>query len=68
MLADFSYYLIGDRAETRIQSSEHAQFTTDQTVYRAIERVDGKSWIQSAFTPGNGGDTRSAFVGLAACA
>ena len=64
ILADLSYYLIGDRSELRIESSIHAQFTTDQTVYRAIERVDGRSWLTSAITPRHG-DSRSAFVALA---
>jgi HK97 family phage major capsid protein len=65
-LLDLSYYLVGDRAEMRLQASEHAQFTTDQTVYRCIERVDGRGWLQSAITPENGGPTRSCFVALAA--
>ncbi len=63
---DFGYYLIGDRMTVRAESSQHAQFTTDQTVYRIIERVDGRGWIQSAITPQNGTNTLSPFVTLAA--
>ena len=66
LLADFSYYLIGDRAEMRLESSSHAQFTSDTTVFRAIERVDGRSWLTSAITPANSSSTRSAFVALEA--
>ena len=62
---DFSYYLIGDRMQMRAESSAHAQFTTDQTVYRVIERVDGRGWIQSAITPQNGTNTLSPFIALA---
>jgi HK97 family phage major capsid protein len=59
---DFSYYLIGDRMQMRAEASVHAQFTTDQTVFRVIERVDGRGWIQSAITPQNGTNTLSPFV------
>lgn len=59
---DFSYYLVGDRQQMRAESSAHAQFTSDQTVYRIIEHVDGRPWIQSAITPQNGTNTLSPFV------
>jgi len=59
---DFGYYLIGDRMEMRAESSIHAQFTTDQTVYRIIERVDGRGWLQSPITPQNSIKTLSPFV------
>lgn len=59
---DFGYYLIGDRMQMRAEASVHAQFTTDQTVFRVIERVDGRGWIQSAITPQNGTNTLSPFV------
>lgn len=61
---DFGYYLIGDRMQMRAESSMHAQFTTDQTVYRVIERVDGRPWLQSAITPQNGTNTLSPYVTL----
>jgi len=61
---DFGYYLVGDRMQMRAESSVHAQFTTDQTVYRVIERVDGRGWLQSAITPKNGTNTLSPFVTL----
>ena len=65
-LFDFGYYLIGDRAELRIESSAHVKFTTDETVFRAVQRLDGRAWLLSAITPANGGDSRSAFVILGA--
>lgn len=61
---DFGYYLVGDRMQMRAESSIHAQFTTDQTVYRIIERVDGRGWIQSAITPQNSTNTLSPFISL----
>jgi HK97 family phage major capsid protein len=63
---DFSYYLIGDRMQMSLTTSEHVAFAADQTAFRIIERLDGQPWIDSALTPNNGGATLSAFVGLAA--
>lgn len=63
---DFSYYLIGDRMSMALTSSDQVAFASDQTAFRIIERLDGQPWIESALTPNNGGNTLSAFVGLAA--
>lgn len=62
---DFGYYLIGDRMAMSAQSSAHARFTEDVTVYRVIQRVDGRPWIQSSITPKNNGPALSPFVQLA---
>jgi HK97 family phage major capsid protein len=66
MVADFSYYIIGDRMDLTLTSSEHVAFATDQTAFRIVERLDGAPWIDSALTPNNGGSTLSSFVTLAA--
>lgn len=66
MLADFSYYLIGDRMQMSLTTSDQVAFATDQTAFRIIERLDGAPWIASTLTPNNGGSTLSAFVTLAA--
>lgn len=66
VFADFSYYLIGDRQTLAIESSPHVQFVNDRTVWRMIERVDGRPWVDSALTPRNGSNTMSPFVALAA--
>jgi len=63
ILADLSYYLIGDRQSLSVQSSIHARFTTDETAWRFVKRVDGQPWVDSAFTPANG-STLSPFVTL----
>jgi HK97 family phage major capsid protein len=63
---DLSYYLIGDRQSVAVASSDQFAFQNDQTAYRIIERVDGRPWLQTALTPHNGGNTLSAYVGLAA--
>lgn len=61
---DFGYYLIGDRMQMRAESSIHAGFNNDVTVYRIIERVDGRGWLQSAITPQRSTATLSPFVTL----
>ena len=64
--ADLSYYLIGDRQSLTAAASPHVKFTTDQTVYRFIKRLDGRPWLDTAITPRNGSNTLSPFVALAA--
>lgn len=63
---DLSYYLIGDRQQMQMATSEHIEFDTDQTAVRIIERVDGRPWINSAITPQTGANTLSPFVKIAA--
>lgn len=62
---DLSYYLIGDRQNMEIASSLHTRFTTDETEFRIIERVDGRPWIETALTPRNSTNTLTPFVALA---
>lgn len=64
---DLDYYLIGDRQAMQASTSPHYKFQNDQTVFRVIERVDGRPWIESAITPASGsGNTLSPFVKIAA--
>ena len=65
VFADLSYYLIGDRQMMAVTSSTDPRFSTDETAYRFIQRVDGRPWLTNAITPRNNGDTLSAFVELA---
>ncbi len=62
---DLSYYLIGDRQALEMAASPHVRFTNDETVYRFIQRVDGRPWLDSDLTPRNGTTTISPFVHLA---
>jgi HK97 family phage major capsid protein len=65
ILADLSYYLIGDRTDgLRMDSTMHLKFAEDQTAFRFIQRVDGMPWLASPITPANGGDPLSAFICL----
>jgi HK97 family phage major capsid protein len=54
LLADFGYYLIGDRAGLRIDYSDHYKFKNDMKVWRMIKRVDGQPWMKEPITPRNG--------------
>lgn len=64
---DLDYYLIGDRQAMQASTSPHFKFQNDQTVFRVIERVDGRPWIESAITPASGSaNTLSPFVKIAA--
>ena len=42
-------YLLAERAGTQIDSSEHARFLQDQTVFRGTARYDGQPVIAEAF-------------------
>lgn len=62
---DFGYYLVGDRQIMQVDSSAHAKFVNDMTVFRIISRSDGREWLETAVTPNNGGPTLSPFIQLA---
>lgn len=62
---DLSYYLIGDRQQMQMATSEHVEFDTDQTAVRIIQRADGRPWLNSAITPKKGSNTLSPFVKIA---
>lgn len=59
---DPGYYLLGDRMTMQATSSEHYKFQNDLTAIRVIERLDGRTWTQSAITAKNGTDTISPVV------
>lgn len=62
---DLPYYLIGDRMALEVSASEHFYFQNDKMAYRAVQRVDGRPWLQAPLTPHNGSSTLTAFVQLA---
>ena len=63
ILADLSYYWIGDRQDSEISASIHAKFTSNQTVWRFSHRVDGQSALNGLITLTDG-STVSPFVSL----
>lgn len=62
---DLNYYVIADRQAVTMAASPHVNFTSDETVWRFTERLDGQPWIDSALTPRHGSTTLSPFVALA---
>jgi HK97 family phage major capsid protein len=61
---DLSYYLIGDRQAMAMMASPHVKFTQDQTVFRLIQRLDGRPWLDSSLTLEDGSTVVSPFVAL----
>jgi HK97 family phage major capsid protein len=64
MLCDFTYYMIGDRRATTVESSIHANFRNNQTAFRAVHRVDGQPWLSAPITYQDGQTQVSPFVVL----
>ncbi len=64
MLADFSYYVVGDRQSLSIASSEHYRFINDEMTWKFTHRVDGQPWLKSAITLADNTNTVSPFVYL----
>lgn len=65
MFVDLTHYLVADRQAMQMSSSPHVKFTSNQTVYRFISRVDGRPWLNDSITPLNGANNLSPFVTLA---
>lgn len=65
MFVDPAYYMIGDTQGLAVASSPHVKFVTDQTVWKFVERLDGRPWLESALTPRYGSNTISPIVTLA---
>lgn len=66
LLADFRYYLIGDRQATTIDSTNIERFQYDETSWRAVHRVDGQPWLSAPITLTDGTAQISPFVILGA--
>jgi hypothetical protein len=61
-----SQYMVATKGGLRGAESIHVSFTTDQTAFRWIYRVDGQPTWKSALTPFKSSNTLSPFVTLAA--
>lgn len=57
LLADWSYYLIGQRAQTAIAASEHAAFLSDEMTWKFTHRVDGQPWLKNTRKLADGANT-----------
>jgi HK97 family phage major capsid protein len=68
LLADWRYYLLGDRQATTIESTQFDFWRYDQTSWRAVHRVDGQPWLSTPLTYQDGTTQVSPFVILGAVA
>jgi len=66
LLADFRYYLIGDRQATTIESSTAPRWIFDETTWRVVHRTDGQPWLSAPLTYSDGSTQVSPFVVLSA--
>lgn len=64
MFVDPNQYLMIDKGGLQYATSIHVQFITDQTAFRWVYRVDGKSLWSSPLTPYKGTTTLTPFVTL----
>lgn len=66
ILADWRYYLIGDRQATTLESTQYDRWKYDETSWRAVHRVDGQPWLSDALRYQDGTTEVSPFVILGA--
>jgi len=66
LLADFRYYLIGDRQATTVEASQYPRWVYDETTWRAVHRVDGQPWLSAPLTYQDAATQVSPFVVLGA--
>jgi len=66
LLADFSYYMYGDRQAPTLDVSDQSNFRRNRTAYRLILRHDGKPWMNAPMTLSDATTQVSPFVALAA--
>ncbi|MGE0722803.1 MAG: phage major capsid protein [Alphaproteobacteria bacterium] len=63
VLADMTAYRAVTKAGgTRVDTSIHLKFDTDETVFRFIFRLAGAPWWSAPISPRDGSNTRSPFV------
>lgn len=61
-LIDYSWYLWGDRQAVTMDISREHKFRTNQTVFRAVEAIDGQPWLDSKIMLADGVTEVSPFV------
>lgn len=66
LLADFSYYLVGNRLNaTSVESSDQELFMQNKTTFRIVHRVGGSPWLSAPIPLMDGSTTLSPFVTIA---
>jgi HK97 family phage major capsid protein len=62
LLADFRYYLVGDRQAATVESTKFDRWRYDQTSWRVVDRHDGQPWLSAPLTLQDGTAQVSPFV------
>jgi HK97 family phage major capsid protein len=62
VLADWAYYMIGDRQAITIESTQFDRWRYDETSWRMVHRVDGQPWLSAPLTYEDGSTQVSPFV------
>ena len=65
VFANMGEYALIEKGGVQVASSIHVLFTTDESVFRFVYRVDGRPLWTAALTPYKGSATQSPFVTLA---
>lgn len=66
MLADMSFYLIGDRKRVTVDSTRLERWRFNQVSWKVGMRVDGQPWLSAPITSRDGSTSVSPFVILGA--
>ncbi len=66
LLCDWNFYLIADRMQTTIDSTDQERWRFNQISWKVTARLDGQPWLSAALTSNDGTTTVSPFVSLAA--
>lgn len=64
VLADWKYYLIGDRQATTIETTQYDRWRYDETSWRVVHRVDGQPWLSAPLVYQDGATQISPFIVL----
>jgi len=62
LLADWRYYLLGDRQAVTVESTQFDRWRYDETSWRMVHRVDGQPWLSAPLTLQDGATQVSPFV------
>jgi len=65
LLCDFSSYAIITKG-TKVDTSLHIAYLSDQTVFRGVTRIQGQPLLNAPVIPMRGANSLSAFISLAA--
>lgn len=64
ILVNLQYYAMGMQGGIQEAMSMHLRFDYNETAFRFVFAVDGKTWLDSALTPLNSTNTLSPYVAL----